>query len=267
MRSCSASSTRSSGAPTLFGGVPTLYASILADPSLWFGPTLRRCLSAGEALPREIGERFRARFGVDVLDGIGSTEMLHIFLSNTADDVRYGTSGRPVPGYATKLVREDGTEAAGGEAGELWVCGPSSAVGYWNQRARSLSTFHGPWTRTGDQYLCDESGVYTWLGRADDMLKVGGIWVSPFEVESTLASHPAVLEAAVVGQEDGAGLVKPKAFVVCTDPAAACEALADALKQHCKDRLALYKYPREIVFVEALPKTATGKVQRFELRS
>ncbi len=256
--------------PTLFAGVPTLYASILADASLAPETTsgrLRLSISAGEALPRHVGERWRTRFGTDVLDGIGSTELLHIFLSNRPGDVRYGTSGRPVPGYELELRGDDGEPVADGEEGALWVKGPSAAAGYWNQRERSLATFHGPWTRTGDRYARDGDGYYTYSGRGDDMLKVGGIWVSPFEVESALSSHPAVLEAAVVGHPDAEGLVKPRAFVVLKEPGRGGDALAAELKAFVKERLAPYKYPRWIEFVTELPKTATGKIQRFRLRS
>jgi acyl-coenzyme A synthetase/AMP-(fatty) acid ligase len=193
--------------------------------------------------------------------------MLHIFLSNRHDDVRYGTSGKPVPGYDVKLVDESGDPVVDGEEGSLWVSGPSACIGYWNQREKSLATFHGPWTRTGDRYSRDEGGYYTYAGRADDMLKVGGIWVSPFEVESALSAHEAVLEAAVVGHADDEGLVKPRAFVVLKDKARVGDALADELKAFVKGRLAPYKYPRWIVFVDELPKTATGKVQRFRLRA
>jgi benzoate-CoA ligase family protein len=256
--------------PTIFCGVPTLFASILASAASdrsRGSPSLRVCISAGEALPKEIGERWRDRFGVDILDGIGSTEMLHIFLSNRHDDVRYGTSGKAVPGYELKLVGDGGDLAANGEDGALWVRGPTSAIAYWNNREKSLATFHGPWTRTGDRYVRDGDGYYTYSGRSDDMLKVSGIWVSPFEVESAIAAHEAVLEAAVVGHPDEAGLMKPKAFVVTKRPEDAGPALAEALKVFVKERLAPYKYPRWIEFVSELPKTATGKIQRFRLRA
>jgi benzoate-CoA ligase family protein len=252
--------------PTIFCGVPTLYASMLADPELATGSALRVCISAGEALPRDIGERFRERTGVDILDGIGSTEMLHIFLSNRPGDVRYGTTGKVVPGYEVKLVDERGQPVPPGQVGDLWVSGPSSAVAYWNKRDLSLATFHGPWTRTGDHYVCDEDGYFTYQGRSDDMLKVGGIYVSPFEVEAALVSHAAVLEAAVVAHPDEHDLVKPKALVVLKDLELASEALADELRAHVKAMLAPYKYPRWVEFVRELPKTATGKIQRFKLR-
>jgi benzoate-CoA ligase family protein len=254
--------------PTIFCGVPTLFASILADESLTdAGKRLRASISAGEALPRHVGERWRERFGTDILDGIGSTEMLHIFLSNRHGDVRYGTSGKPVPGYDVKVVDDAGEPVPEGEEGSLWVRGPSSCVAYWNQREKSLATFHGAWTRTGDRYLRDADGFYTYAGRSDDMLKVGGIWVSPFEVESALGAHDAVLEAAVVGHADGDGLVKPRAFVVLKPGREPSDALAAELKAFVKDRLAPYKYPRWIEFTSELPKTATGKIQRYKLRA
>ncbi len=257
-------------APTIFAGVPTLFAAILADAAndrAAASPALRCAISAGEALPRHIGEKWRERFGTDVLDGIGSTEMLHIFLSNRHGDVRYGTTGKPVPGYDVKLVDESGEPVADGDEGSLWVRGPSSCVAYWNQRERSVATFEGAWTRTGDRYVRDADGYFAYSGRADDMLKVGGIWVSPFEVESALGAHDAVLEAGVVGHADVDGLVKPKAFVVLKRPSDASDALADELKAFVKSRLALYKYPRWIEFLAELPKTATGKIQRFKLRA
>jgi len=249
--------------PTVFCGVPTLFASLLADPALAPVERLRLSTSAGEALPRHVGERWRARMGTDILDGIGSTEMLHIFLSNRRDDLAYGTTGRPVPGYDLQLRDDDGQPTPDGQEGSLWVRGPSACTGYWNDRARSLATFHGPWTRTGDRYVRDADGRWTYSGRADDMLKVGGIWVSPFEVESALAAHPAVLEAAVVGDEDADGLTKPRAFVVLA-PGASVEVAT--LQAFVKARLAPYKYPRWIELVAELPKTATGKIQRFKLR-
>jgi benzoate-CoA ligase family protein len=249
--------------PTIFCGVPTLFAQLLADPALARQDRLRVSTSAGEALPRHVGERWRERVGTDILDGIGSTEMLHIFLSNRPGDIAYGTTGREVPGYELELRGDDGLPVADGEEGSLWVRGPTACAGYWNDRARSLATFHGPWTRTGDRYVRDRDGRWTYSGRADDMLKVGGIWVSPFEVESALSSHPAVLEAAVVGHDDADGLTKPKAFVVLKTGAAATP---DELKAHVKSQLAPFKYPRWIELVGELPKTATGKIQRFKLR-
>ena len=255
--------------PTIFGGVPTLFAQLLADPALTreTAPRLRVSTSAGEALPRHIGERWRERMASDILDGIGSTEMLHIFLSNRPGDIRYGTTGRAVPGYDLELRGDDDRALVDGEEGALWVRGPSSCIGYWNDRARSLAAFHGPWTRTGDRYTRAADGTWTYGGRADDMLKVGGIWVSPFEVESALSAHEAVLEAAVVGHADGDGLVKPRAFVVLAEGRIGGEALVAELQAFVKAKLAPYKYPRWIEFTSELPKTATGKIQRFRLRA
>jgi len=254
--------------PTIFFGVPTLYAAMLVAPALPRRDelALRLCISAGEALPPEISRRWTEQFGVEVLDGIGSTEMLHIFLSNRPGDVRDGTSGKPVPDYQLRVVDEHGADCAPGQIGDLLVSGPSQAAGYWNNRARTRSTFVGTWTRTGDKYTVDEHGYYAYGGRSDDMLKVGGIFVSPFEVEAALLTHPDVLEAAVVGMPDESQLIKPKAFVVTKPGVQATPALADALKQHVKDRLAPFKYPRWVEFVPDLPKTATGKIQRFKLR-
>ena len=258
----------SEGRPTLFFGVPTLYAALLADPSL---PAkgkhaLRACISAGEALPAEISRRWHDHVGVEILDGIGSTEMTHIFLSNRFDALRYGSTGTAVPGYELKLVGEDGNAVGAGEIGDLYVSGPTSAIMYWNNRARSLESFQGRWTKTGDKYVVDPDGYYVYQGRSDDMLKVGGIFVSPFEVEAALASHEAVLEAAVVGHDDADNLVKPKAFVVLKSGYQPSEALAETLKAHVKGKLAHYKFPRWLDFVSELPKTATGKIQRFKLR-
>jgi len=257
--------------PTLFAGVPTLYAALLAHPELAAGAgsdRLRLCISAGEALPEHVGLRWRGKVGCDILDGIGSTEMLHIFLSNRPGDIRYGSTGKPVPGYELRILDDAGNDAADGESGELVVRGPSAADGYWNQRGKSRSTFRGEWTHTGDTYTRDAEGYYRYCGRTDDMLKVGGIWVSPFEVEEALSAHPAVLEAAVVGCADADELIKPKAFVVLQDTARDEDrsALAATLQNAVKDRIGVWKYPRWIEFAETLPKTATGKIQRYKLR-
>ena len=256
-------------APTIFYGVPTLYGAMLASPDLpkRGAVSFRRCVSAGEALPEEIGRRWSEHFGVDILDGIGSTEMLHIFLSNRPGDVRYGTTGRPVPGYELRVVDDDGNPVEPGEIGELQIAGPTSAAFYWNQRERSRHTFLGGWTRSGDKYVEDRDGYFTYCGRTDDMLKVSGNYVSPFEVEAALLAHEAVLEAAVVGQLDEQKLMKPKAYVVLKPGAAGSAKLAETLQQHVKARLAPYKYPRWIEFIDELPKTATGKIQRFKLRA
>ena len=255
--------------PTIFYGVPTLYSALLASPELpkRHDLNLRRCTSAGEALPPDVGRRWLEHTGVDILDGLGSTELLHIFLSNTPNDNRYGTSGKPVPGYEIRLVGEDGLPVPKGQIGELQVAGPTSAAFYWNNRDKSRNTFLGPWTKSGDKYTESDDGYFTYCGRGDDMLKVSGIWVSPFEVESALASHAAVLEAAVVGQADENALIKPKAFVVLRPGTAPTPQLTAALQQHVKGQLAPYKYPRWIEFVAELPKTATGKIQRFKLRT
>ena len=218
-------------------------------------------------LVRRIGQRFTEKTGVEILDGLGSTEMLHIFVSNRSAQVRYGTTGQPVPGYEVKLLNEDGREVPAGEIGDLYVKGPTSALYYWNQRDKSRETFQGEWTRSGDKYVRSDDGFFTYAGRSDDMLKVSGQFVSPFEVESAIGSHEAVLEAAVIGQQDLDELLKPKAFVVLQPGQVPSEALAEALKQHVKQTLAPFKYPRWIEFVEELPKTATGKIQRFKLRS
>ena len=255
--------------PTIFYGVPTLYAAMLARNDLPRGAgsdRLRLCVSAGEALPAHIGTQWRDRVGVDILDGIGSTEMLHIFLSNRAGDIRYGSSGKPVPGYDARILGEDGNEVGVDEVGELVVRGPSAAEGYWNQRAKSRRTFAGEWTYTGDKYVRDADGYYYCRGRTDDMFKVSGIWVSPFEVEAALLSHEAVLEAAIIGKEDEDGLLKPKAFIVLKQGYAADSQLTEALQAHVKDKAGPWKYPRWIEVRTELPKTATGKIQRFVLR-
>jgi len=255
--------------PTLFYGAPTGYAGMLASPKLPAreAVALRLCSSAGEALPEEIGKRWQAHFGVDIIDGIGSTEMLHVFLSNRIGDVRYGTTGKPVPGYELRLVGDEGEAVAVGEPGELQIKGPTAAAGYWNNRSRSRSTFLGDWTRSGDKYSVTEDGYYIYAGRNDDMLKVSGIYVSPIEVESVLITHEAVLEAAVVGQQDVDKLIKPKAYVVLKPGVRSSPELSDVLKAHVKAHLAPYKYPRWFEFVAELPKTATGKIQRFKLRA
>ena len=251
--------------PTVFFGAPTGFAGMLASPNLpkKNDVALRLVSSAGEALPAEIGERFKAHFGVDIVDGIGSTEMLHIFISNRPDRVRYGSTGWPVPGYRIELRGDEGQPVPDGEPGDLYIHGPSAAMMYWGNRQKTRDTFQGGWTKSGDKYIRNADGSYTYGGRSDDMLKVSGIYVSPFEVEATLVQHPAVLEAAVIGVPDAEGLTKTKAFVVLK---AGAEATDAELKAFVKDKLAPYKYPRQIAFVADLPKTATGKIQRFKLR-
>ncbi len=266
--------------PTVFFGVPTLYGQMLAykekldkergtksDPNAPHElSSVRACVSAGEALPVDIFVRWKERFGVNILDGIGSTEMLHIFLSNRLDDLRPGSTGKPVPGYQLKIVDEEGQEVSQGEMGTLMVKGDSAAQAYWRKREKTRQTMQGEWVNTGDKYYVDKDGFYYCAGRADDMLKVGGIWVSPLEVENCLSQHPAVQEVAVVGRKDEQDLVKPVAFVVLRDGFAASEALAEELKKWALDGLAKFKYPRWIEFIPELPKSATGKIQRFKLR-
>jgi 4-hydroxybenzoate-CoA ligase len=253
--------------PTIFYGVPTLYAAMLADPDCTpenSSRRLRMCVSAGEGLPEHLGLEWKKRFAVDIYDGVGSTEMLHIFLGNYPGKIKYGTSGVPVPGYEARLIDEQGREVPEGEIGELSVRGTTAADGYWNQREKSRRTFEGEWTRTGDKYTRGADGFYRICGRTDDMFKVSGQWVSPFEVESALITHPRVLECAIVPKEDADGLLKPKAFIVLKGDGAA--PAAEELQEHVKQQVGPWKYPRWIAFVDGLPKTATGKIQRFKLR-
>ncbi len=267
--------------PTIFFGVPTLYGQMLeykAKQDKEHGvkkpnpndqhelSSVRVCVSAGEALPTDIFKRWKDRFGIEIIDGIGSTEMLHIFLSNRPGDIKPGSTGKPVPGYELKLVDESGQEVPRGEIGTLHVKGNSAAQQYWRKREKTKSTMQGEWVNTGDKYYVDEEGYYWCAGRADDMLKVGGIWVSPIEVENCLSQHPAVLECAVVGAPDEKGLTKPKAFVLLREEYAKSDELKEELKKWVLDRQAKFKYPRWIEFVDELPKSATGKIQRFRLR-
>jgi len=254
--------------PTVFCGVPTLYAAMgaeLESGRAAFSAPLRCCISAGEALPAEIGLKWRRLTGVDILDGVGSTELLHIFLSNRGGEVVYGTSGVAVPGYDLRLVDEQERDVEEGQIGELLVRGASAAQDYWNRRFQSRATFRGPWTHTGDKYEKLAEGRYRYCGRTDDMFKVSGIWVAPFEVEAALIAHAHVLEAAVVPKRDSDGLEKPQAFVVLKSGEAS-EALSAELKEFVKERIGKWKYPRWIVFSKELPKTATGKIQRFKLK-
>ena len=261
--------------PTLYFGVPTLYAAQLLaleqeeeqkqKPREF--PSLRACVSAGEALPAEVFRRWKEYTGLTILDGIGSTELLHIFISNRPDDYKPGTSGRPVPGYEAKIVDESGNPVAVGDMGRLLIQGQSGAAYYWNNPEKTAQTMLGDWINTGDTYVQDEDGYFAYCGRADDMLKVSGQWVSPAEVESILFQHPAVLEAAIVGWEDDNSLTKPKAFVVLKEGRPASEDLAQELSAFVKDRTLPHKYPRWVEFVSELPKTATGKIQRYKLRT
>jgi benzoate-CoA ligase family protein len=255
-------------AATVFFGVPTLYGQMIH--ALEQKPrqlkSLRRCLSAGEALPAPIFQRWKELTGVPILDGIGSTEVLHIFVSNRIDDIRPGTSGKPVPGYSVKIVGDDGNPAPAGEVGILWVKGESNALCYWNNLEKTRSTMVGEWLNTGDMYYVDSEGYYVNAGRGDDMLKVGGMWCSPIEIEARLLAHPKVREAAVVGRDDDAGLVKPAAYIVLVNPDDENDATARDLQQFCKATLAGFKYPRWFYFVREIPKTVTGKIQRFKLR-
>ncbi len=256
--------------PTLFFGVPTLYAAMLAYPQggkANGSQRLRLCMSAGEALPAEVGRTWMEHYGVDILDGIGSTEMLHIFLSNRRGEIKLGSTGKAVPGYELRIVDEAGSDVPDGDVGELLIKGTTAAEGYWTQRGKTQTTFEGGWCRSGDKYIRDTDGFYTCQGRTDDMFKVSGIWVSPFEVEGALISHPAILEAAVIAHEEGDGLIKPKAFVVLKPGYAADDKLIPTLQEHVKAKAGPWKYPRWIEIMDTLPKTATGKIQRFKLRS
>jgi benzoate-CoA ligase len=255
--------------PTLFFSVPTAYQSMLTAPDAadrFDTTSIRACISAGEALPAPVWQRWHDQFGLEILDGIGSTEILHIFLSNRLGECRPGSTGKVVPGYEVRLADEEDRDVPAEEVGELLVSGDSICSHYWNQHERSKDTISGRWIRTGDKYSVDEDGYYWYHGRSDDMLKVGGFWVSPVEVECTLLEHPAVLECAVVGAPDEAELIKPKAFVVVAPGHIGSEDLAEELRQFARSRIAKYKYPRWVVFLDELPKTATGKVQRYKLR-
>lgn len=255
--------------PTIFYGVPTLYVAMLASDALPSrdAVAMRVCTSAGESLPREIGERFQSHFGCEILDGLGSTEMLHIFISNRAGEVCYGSSGKPVPGYELELRDENNQPVPVGEIGDLYVRGPSTALLYWANREKSRAAFLGDWLKSGDKYVADAAGCFTYAGRSDDMLKVSGQYVSPIEVENAMIEHPAVLECAVIGSTDANGLTKTSAYVVPMAGRQTSPELAEELKAFVKSKLAPHKYPRTIVFIAELPKTATGKIQRFKLRA
>jgi benzoate-CoA ligase family protein len=255
--------------PTIYFGVPTLYAAQLAamEQKMPDFSSVTRCVSAGEALPGDIFRRWKEMTGLLILDGIGSTEALHIFISNTAADHKPGTSGRAVPGYEARIVDHELRPVPQGEPGQLHIRGGSTAAYYWNNAEKTAQTMlDEEWLNTGDTYCQDEDGYFHYCGRNDDMLKVGGIWCSPFEIEAKLIEHPKVLEAAVIGREDGAGLVKPEAYIVLREDVQPGRRLEEELLALCKAGLAPYKYPRAFHFVDELPKTATGKVQRFKLR-
>jgi len=255
--------------PTLFFSVPTSYAAMLdvADgPARFDLSSVRFGVSAGEALPADIYRRWKSAFGFDIIDGIGSTEAAHMFISNRPGAIKPGSSGQIVHGYDARIVDAEGETVPVGETGRLQIAGDSIAAGYWNRHEKTKATFLGDWLDTGDTYRLDEDGYYWHAGRSDDMLKVGGQWVSPVEVESTLIEHPAVLEAGVVGVADEAELIKPVAFVVLRRGHTASDELAMELQLFVKERLAIYKYPRSLHFLDELPKTATGKIQRFKLR-
>jgi benzoate-CoA ligase family protein len=254
--------------PTVYFSVPTLYAAYLEvfDKSGTDYSSVRQCISAGEALPADVLRRWHEKTGLQILDGIGSTEALHIFIANTPGDVKPGSSGRVVPGYRARVLNDRQVDVAAGEEGRLFITGDSTARCYWNDATRTAHTMVDGWLDTGDTYRHDAEGYFYYCGRTDDMLKVGGIWCSPFEIESKLVEHPLVVEAAVVGRADKDGLIKPEAFIVLKEGKQGDAALSGELHQLCKDGLAPYKYPRWINFVADLPKTATGKIQRFVLR-
>jgi benzoate-CoA ligase family protein len=256
--------------PTIFFGVPTLYAGMLALPDAekrYDFSSVRICVSAGEALPADILRRWKEKFNVDILDGIGSTEILHIFISNRIGQVKPGSSGKLVSGYEALITDESGHAVKQGEIGNLLIRGDSTTAYYWNKHEKTKDVINGHWIHTGDKYYEDDEGFYWYGGRSDDMLKVSGQWVSPVEVEGALIAHPSVLEAAVVGDMDADELVKPKAYIVLNQGYEPSEAMENELKAFVKGRLAPFKYPRWIEFVPELPKTATGKIQRFKLRS
>jgi benzoate-CoA ligase len=252
--------------PTIFSSVPTGFAMLLAHPGEFDLSSLRFAVSAGESLPAPLYERFKQRFGVDILDGIGSTEALHMFVSNRPGAIRPGSSGLVVPGYEAAVLDEAKQPVPTGEMGDLWVRGDSICAAYWNQHEKTKATIHGEWIRTGDRYRQDADGFYWHGGRSDDMLKVGGQWVSPIEVENALLAHASVHECAVIGRDDGDGLTKPMAFVVLRDGIAGTSELAAELQRFVRETLPEYKRPRWVAFLTELPRTPTGKLQRFKLR-
>jgi benzoate-CoA ligase len=249
--------------PTILFAVPTLFGSMLAEEGDL--GRVRVCVSAGEALPPEILKRWKSRFGVGIMDGIGSTEVAHIFISNRVDDMRPGSTGKLVPGYEARIVDSAFNDLPDGEIGTLLIKGDSSAAFYWNKHEKTKSTMLGDWINTDDKFFRDQDGYFFYVGRSNDMLKVGGIWVSPIEVEACIMEHPDVLECAVVGAPDHENLIKPKAFVVVKNGSPQSEDLASSIKAYVKEKLAHYKYPRWVEFVPDLPKTPTGKIKRFVL--
>ncbi|MFD1360817.1 benzoate-CoA ligase family protein [Lentibacillus salinarum] len=257
--------------PSIFFGVPTLYGAMLdfqnRSERNYDLSSIRLCVSAGENLPATFVSKWKEQFDLDILDGIGSSEALHIYLSNTPDNIKPGSTGRIVPGYEAKIVNENFETLGENEVGELVIKGDSILTGYWSNNSENKKRIHGEWMRTGDQYSRDEDGFFWYHGRTDDMMKVGGIWVSPIEVESVLIDHEDVLEVAVVGDEVENRLIKPKAYVVLKEGVKGDEEKESELKNYVRSNLAKYKYPREITFMDELPKTSSGKIQRFKLKS
>ena len=252
--------------PTLFFTAPTLYTAMLAAYDGTDMSSIRLCVSAAEALQPEVYRQWKEKFGVDILDGIGSTEMLHIFISNRPGSVKPGSSGKPVPGYEAKIVGEDGEPVGQGEAGDLLIKGDSAAPFYWNKPEKTERTMLGEWMFTGDRYYQDQDGDYFYEGRSDDMFKVSGQWVSPIEVENTLMEHPSVFECAVIAAKDDKGLLRTKSFIILNEGHEGNDTLTAELQDFVKAKIAPYKYPRMVTYVDDLPKTATGKIQRFKLR-
>jgi benzoate-CoA ligase family protein len=253
--------------PTFFFSVPTLYARLLRVEKKYDLSSLRICLSSGEPLPPALFHQWKDRFGVELLDVVGSTEATHDFLANRPGRAKPGSSGEVTPAFQAKIVDDEGREVPTGEVGNLLVKGDANSPFYWNKHEQTKRTMLGEWLKTGDTYYCDAEGYYWYCGRSDDMLKVGGLWVSPIEIENTLMEHPSVLEAAVIGAQDADGLIKPKAYVLLKSEFKASDELKTELQTHVKSKLATYKYPRWVEFVDDLPKTVTGKIQRFRLRS
>ena len=253
--------------PTFFFSVPTLYARFLRVEREYDLSSLKICLSSGEPLPPALFHQWKEKTGLELLDVVGSTEAAHDFLANRPGRAKAGSSGEVTPAFEAKIVDDEGRELPVGEVGNLFVKGDANALCYWNKHEQSKRTMQGEWLKTGDMYYCDAEGYYWYSGRSDDMMKVGGLWVSPIEIENTLMEHRAVLEAAVVGQPDHDGLLKPKAYVLLKSEFKPSDQLKDELQSHVKSKIAPYKYPRWIDFVDELPKTVTGKIQRFRLRS